>query len=183
MKTKAFKKAAVILLSAAMLLCFMPFSFLQPAVAQDQENSNGTGETAKQAEAATGTSSASSGTYSFKTMEDGTAVITGYKGNEENLTIPDTVTKDGKEYRVTDIGSSFSVPNTVKSINTGNVTKVSRIVVGYYWQGQLESVTMPEVTELGKNTFHGCTSLTTVIAPKLEKVGDGAFQGCSELKT
>ena len=76
------------------------------------------------------------------------------------VTIPSTVTYEGKTYNVTGIGD-----------------------VAFYRCYSLTSVTIPNsVTSIGVGAFCGCTSLTSVYIPNgVTSIGNLAFQDCSGL--
>ena len=76
--------------------------------------------------------------------------------------IPDTVTINGVEYKVTSIAK-----NAFK--NNKQVTEVS---IG------------KNVTSIGDNAFAGCSALKKVtIAENMVSIGKNAFKGCKKLKT
>ncbi len=103
------------------------------------------------------------------------------------ITIPETVTFDGKTYTVTKIGehafchtnsvgiSGISIPITVTSI--GN----------YAFQncGQLLEIIIPESVELiGEGSFYDCDNITNIIIPNsVSTIGGYAFYNCDYLKT
>ena len=126
--------------------------------------------------------------------------------NEYNgsVTIPKTVTYNGKTYSVTSIGNyafyecsgltSVTIPNSVTSIGhtafygcTGltsinipnSVTRIGEsaffICIG------LTSITIPNsVTTIGSNAFLGCSGLTSIEIPNsVTTIGEYAFYGCS----
>ena len=95
--------------------------------------------------------------YSYRVEADGTAVITGYLGQEETLTVPGTL--DG--HQVTAIGEiAFAVSEG------------------------LVSVTLPEgLLSIGSNAFYACASLSDITLPEgLLNIGDFAFADCKSLK-
>lgn len=96
------------------------------------------------------------GEFSYSILEDGTAVITGYSGNESMVLIPAEV--DGK--RVTGIGDyAFE--------KCENIT----------------GVVIPEgISSIEGYTFGECTSLTSVSIPKsVTYIDEYAFSGCKNL--
>ena len=132
------KRLLSILLAAALLIGLVP-TLLLPAAAADY----------------------TSGDFTYKLNDDGSAIITRYSGSAAALTIPSSL--DG--HTVKQIGSYAFGKNTT-----------------------LTSVSIPEtVTELEYSAFTGCTSLTAVTIPggltKAGSLGNGAFSGCSALTT
>ena len=78
-----------------------------------------------------------------------------------SLTIPSSVSFNGKELTVTEIGEGFAQNNTV-------ITDV---------------VAEPGVTTINNNAFQGCSNLATFIGNGIITIGESAFQGCSNLTT
>lgn len=132
------KRLLSILLAAALLIGLVP-TLLLPAAAADY----------------------TSGDFTYKLNDDGSAIITRYSGSAAALTIPSSL--DG---------------HTVKQIDSYAFEKNTT----------LTSVSIPEtVTELEYYAFKGCTSLTAVTIPSgltsAGSLGSGAFSGCSALTT
>lgn len=132
------KRLLSILLAAALLIGLVP-TLLLPAAAAGY----------------------TSGDFTYKLNDDGSAIITRYSGSAAALTIPSSL--DG--HTVKQIGSYAFEKNTT-----------------------LTSVSIPEtVTELKYSAFMDCTSLTAVTIPsgltKSGSLGSGAFSGCSALTT
>jgi hypothetical protein len=77
-----------------------------------------------------------------------------------NVVIPESVTYNGKTYRVTSIRKC-----------------------AFNGSSNLTSVTIPNsVTSIGPNAFGVCSGLTSVTIPNsVTSIGDGAFSGCSGL--
>ena len=95
--------------------------------------------------------------WSYRKQEDGTLIITRYKGEESRIEIPSVIGKS----RVTAIGRDY-----------------------FAWGTKLADVTVPEgVLSIEDYTFYKCESLVTVNLPKtIEKIGSGAFSLCENLK-
>ncbi len=121
-------------------------------------------------------SSATSGDFEYEIYDNGTAQITGYKGSNAELEIPDTL--DG--YTVTVIGDwafknytslkSITIPDSVTSINSGAFDGCT----------SLKSVTIGNgVTNIGEWAFHNCTSLKSIKIPKsVTNIGYNALGFC-----
>ena len=123
-----------------------------------------------------------------------------------DVTIPASITYNGKTYSVTSIGNeafedcggltSVTIPNSVTSIGYGAFSGCSGLtsvtigngvtsIVDYAFYGcsGLTSITIPNsVTSIGIFAFSGCSSLTSVTIPNsVTSIGDGAFEYCSGL--
>ena len=91
-----------------------------------------------------------------KVNGDTYAVITGYRGSDTDIRIPETI----------------------------NGVKVA-VISDYAFEGceSLKSVAIPDsVTSIGDDAFSGCTSLTSVVIPEgVTSIGDRVFRGCESL--
>lgn len=130
--------------------------------------------------------------WSYKKQDDGSLMITGYKGERTEVIVPEKIGKD----TVTAIGdhafcpfaarikpevkevrkaiTSITLPNTVRSI--GNAA---------FWDCEsLISVNIPEgVDKIGENTFSECRRLENIIIPKsVRSIEKRAFFQCDSLK-
>ncbi len=106
--------------------------------------------------------------WSWKKRENGGGlIITSYKGNSTEITVPEKI---GKE-TVTALGVAFS-PNTRVSREIGVFRKT------------ITKVTLPKtITEIGSDTFRGCGKLESVNIPDaVTEIGAGAFYLCQALK-
>lgn len=96
-----------------------------------------------------------------KTDEPAVAFTAPASTKEKKVEIPDVVTVDGTEYKVTKIADGAYKKNT----------KITTVTIG------------ENVTVIGKNAFSGCTNLKTVkINANVEKIGNGAFNGCKKME-
>lgn len=107
-----------------------------------------------------------------------------YNSYSGSVTIPSSVTYNGRTYQVTAIGdyafknspglTSVSIPNTITSIGED----------AFYNCSGLTNVTIPNsVTSMGRWAFDGCSGLLSVnISTSLTSLRDYVFFGCSSLK-
>ncbi len=105
--------------------------------------------------------------WSWKKREDGGLVITGYKGNKTEVSVPPKIGKD----TVTALGMAFSPAARV----TNEVSDFRETIT---------RVTLPEtITEICDDAFLGCIALESVNIPKsVVKIGKGAFELCRALR-
>lgn len=108
---------------------------------------------------------------------------TNFNSYSGNVTIPQTVTYDGKTYNVTTIGkSAFRESSGLTSV----VIPVSVIEIdddAFYYCSGLTSVVIPsKVTTIGDYVFYGCTSMTNVtLGSSVSSIGFQAFRVCPAL--
>ena len=100
-----------------------------------------------------------------------------------NLVIPESITHEGENYKVTSIGdfafdcctglTSIIIPDSVTSIGSWAFSGCEA----------LTSVTIPNsVTSIGKWAFSYCEGLTSITIPNsVTSIGDRAFGGCTGL--
>ena len=132
------------------------------------------------------------GIYYNITNEANKVVAVTYRGDSYNdyndeysgaVTIPSSVTYNGKTYSVTSIGisafeccgiTSITIPNSVTSIESS----------AFEGCGNLTSITIPNsVTSIRDYAFYGCNSLTSITIPNsVISIGNDAFWDCSSLK-
>ncbi len=118
--------------------------------------------------------------WSYKKREDGTLVITNYKGIDTEVVVPEKV---GKSI-VTAIGyGAFCEMSRLKEIR---IPKGVEKIESNAFRGckALENITIPEgVQEIGMLAFGACDALKTIIIPRTVKsVGTFAFANCNQLK-
>lgn len=138
-------------------------------------------ETTAPVETTVPTTTVDTSEFTYNVLEDGTAEITGYTGNNSTVVVPSTI--DG--YNVTRISrvlsSYYKEDCTALIISEGVTTIGSNAMYGWYY---LEEVQLPESLEVIKtDAFRDCPNLTTVKFPaNLQVIGDGAFSHCYALK-
>ena len=128
-----------------------------------------------------------------------------YNNSTGYITIPETVTYNGKTYTVTTIGdfaychtnsagiSGVSIPNTVTSIGVYAFQDCDQLLdinipesvesIGegaFYDCDYIANITIPNsVASIGYQAFNSCSNLTSIIIGCLvSSIGDGAFGGC-----
>ncbi|MBQ4059093.1 MAG: leucine-rich repeat protein [Lachnospiraceae bacterium] len=103
--------------------------------------------------------------------------------NAETIEVPNTITINGTEYKVTSIAdNAFKKKYKLKSITIGKNVKT----IGddaFYKCTSLTSVKLPSsVTKIGENAFYGCKKLKSVtLSSKLTTIDDKAFYKCTAL--
>lgn len=118
--------------------------------------------------------------WSYKKREDGTLVITNYKGIDTEVVVPEKI---GKSI-VTAIGyGAFCEMSRLKEIR---IPKGVEKIESNAFRGckALENITIPEgVQEIGMLAFGACDALKTIIIPgTVKSVGTFAFANCNQLK-
>lgn len=140
--------------------------------------------------------------YTYKELTDNTLEITGYKGTDTALTIPDKI----EDKPVTGIGrgafaglekvESITIPEGITNIGSSafqrcgslknivipeGVTVIDEYIFAY--SAKLESVTLPEsVTTIKEGAFGECRSLKSISIPKnVDSIPDYAFTYCESL--
>ena len=117
-------------------------------------------------------SASTSGDYEYTILDDGTAEITKYKGNETGVVIPSKISS----YNVTEIGNfafmgcksleSVVFPESIKYIDYGAFTACTN----------LKSVTMNDnYVNIESFAFYECPNLNSVTLPEKVYIGNWAF--------
>lgn len=107
--------------------------------------------------------------WAFKKKDDGTLIITAYKGTTTVIEIPSQI----GTAKVTEIGDrAFSADPFAKGVKNRDVRK------------SITSITVPEgITSIGKCAFAKLENLTTLhLADSIETIGFAAFSGCKSLE-
>ncbi|MCR4800109.1 MAG: leucine-rich repeat domain-containing protein [Bacteroidales bacterium] len=132
--------------------------------------------------------------------EDTDLDVSNYSGD---ITIPSSVTYNGKSYRVTSIGeyafyectklTSVSIPNSVTTIGREAFYGCTRLpsinipngviaIGGYAFLNciSLQSIVIPEsINKIEYGTFELCEGLTSITIPNsVDTIGEEAFYGC-----
>ncbi len=119
--------------------------------------------------------------YSYIKNEDGTISISGYKGSEAVVTVPDTV--DGMN--VTGIADHAFEANwdIEEVIIPEGITYIGESA--FMDCGSLKKVSIPESVEtLRRAAFAGCSVLDNIVVPaKTSVIMEEAFSGCASLKS
>ena len=119
------------------------------------------------------------------TIVAGVATVTRCIGEPESVTIPATITVDGKDYPVTRIGhNAFSNCSNLKSVTIGNSVET----IGEHAFSNcsnLKSVTIGNSVEtIGSSAFYQCNNLNSVtIGNSVETIGSSAFYQCNNLNS
>ena len=112
-------------------------------------------------------------------LDNGTATVTDYVGNDTSVEIPAQV----RGYPVTEIGdNAFEASYNLRSIGIPKgVTAIGNWAFAACFE--LESISIPEgVTSIGQHAFDECTFLRSIDIPdSVSSIGWGAFFRCSDL--
>ena len=122
--------------------------------------------------------------YKLNTKKKTASVIGAVSKQIRQLTVPDTISVKGKEYKVTSIASdalrdvgmtTLTIGKNVKEIGSRAFyvcKQLEKVYGGYY------------VNKIGKGAFSYCTALKEMqINSRVKSIGDEAFNGCTSLKT
>ena len=119
------------------------------------------------------------GNFEYGVLDDGTVEITGYKGSEQKVDVPEKINKKS----VTRIGNlAFKDCTKITSIAMpDSVAYIGRSA--FYNCTSLKSITIPDgVKEIGYAAFSECAGLVSVKIPdNVTKIGDSAFINCANL--
>ena len=119
------------------------------------------------------------GNFEYGVLDDGTVEITGYKGSEQKVDVPEKI----NEKSVTRIGN-LAFKNCTKLTSIAMPDSV--VYIGrsaFYNCTSLKSITIPDgVKEIGYAAFSECAGLVSVKIPdNVTKIGDSAFINCANL--
>ena len=124
--------------------------------------------------------------YSVTNSETNEVEVTrvhAYEYYKNNIIIPETVSYNGTDYKVTSIGAecfwnfselaSVFLPNSVTYIGSSAFEGCTR----------LSAISLPNsVTYIGDRTFYYCTALSSISIPNsVTTIGKSAFSGCNAL--
>lgn len=124
--------------------------------------------------------------YRVDGTDEVTVISTNYlAAYDTHYDIPETVSYEGKEYRVTKIGErAFSYHTNLKTINLPeSITLID--YSAFADCSSLENIELPKkLITLNYYAFENCTSLQSVVIPdSIRTIEWGAFQRCSQLQT
>lgn len=119
------------------------------------------------------------GLYLYVVLEDGTAGITGYLGDETALVIPSVV----DDLSVTAIGAyAFEYAALTSVVIPEGVTVIDR--KAFAAASALKEITLPStLREIGEEAFIGCALEKVTLPEGVETLGERAFACCGQLKT
>ena len=119
----------------------------------------------------------------YEITSETTCKVVGYKGWLVKVIIPDEVTMEGKQYRVTVIGKdAFSCSNLTSIELPSGITEIEdQAFMGCTY---LESVNLPDgLDAMGDSVFVYCKFIETLEIPdSVKKLGESVFYGCEKLK-
>lgn len=131
------------------------------------------------------------GDWGYTVLEDGTAAVSGYFGNDKDVAVPEKL----GEYTVTSLGGGWYIDENGVTQIYGNIHGIeyaedgsisdSKVYSPFSSNANIESVTLPEtVTSVGAISFKNCTSLKNVsLNEGITVLGNNCFEGCTSLET
>lgn len=131
--------------------------------------------------------------WSFENREDGTIIITRYKGKRTEIEVPAKIGKNA----VTAIGEFAFSPdasritsdqrNFRRTISKVKLPDSIQIIGAAAFQDcwEMSELNIPDsVVEIGDNAFCGCRKVTEFVVPEtVKKTGKGLFAGCTALRS
>ena len=187
MKTVTFKKLSSLVLSSMLTLsmCMSGISasaYDSATTENNSDNANGALQMYTKAATAVTATVTDSSKFTYNILDDGTAEITKFTGDDETVVIPSTI--DG--YKVTRIGSyafnSYYNTNGRKTIIVPEgVTSIGRSAFSN--SPYIQKIQLPESLEvIETEAFYSCHALSDINFPdNLTYVGDLAFGYCESL--
>lgn len=111
--------------------------------------------------------------WNYKKLEDGTLMITGYKGRSIEITVPEKI---GKSI-VTAVGD-YAFSPMVPSVRINYREEI------YNTRCRISKVVLPEtVKTIGSSAFCNCIELESIVMEGVCKIGNAAFCDCQKLKS
>ena len=99
-----------------------------------------------------------------------------YRGS---VTIPKEIEINSQKYTVRNIESEAFKGSDVETVSIPYLSNINNIT--FEGCARLRKVDIPNLTNLRDYTFSGCSSLREVNLPSLTSIGNHAFSGCSSL--
>lgn len=119
----------------------------------------------------------------YKILTDSTAAVSKCRPEIENISIPEKIHIEGKDYTVTKIGNkAFSYCR--KLTNVKIPTSVTEIEYSAFSGcSSLTNIDLPpNITCINAFTFSYCTNLKSIVIPaSVTSIGYEAFEGCNNL--
>ena len=119
----------------------------------------------------------------YKILTDSTAAVSKCRPEIENISIPEKLHIEGKDYTVTKIGKkAFSYCRKLTNIIIpSSVTEIE--YSAFSGCSSLTNVKLPSnITCINDFTFYECTNLKIIIIPSnVTSIGYEAFEGCNNL--
>ena len=119
------------------------------------------------------------GNFEYGVLDDGTVEITGYKGSEQIVDVPEKINKKSVTRR-----GNLAFKDCTKITSIAMPDRVAYIGrSAFYNCTSLKSITIPDgVKEIGYAAFSECAGLVSVKIPdNVTKIGDSAFINCANL--
>lgn len=120
-----------------------------------------------------------SGDYTYFLQENGTAMIAGYNGSEEEVEIPREL--GGYVVSLIDSYAFYNQSGITRVVIPDSVTSIETLA--FYGCTGLVEVTIPDsMVYIAGSAFEGCTSLAEITIPNsVTDIGNSAFEDCTDL--
>ena len=121
------------------------------------------------------------GDFVLKKLSAETASITKYTGRQTDITIPDEVTIDGKDYKVTAIGDYAFESKGLTSVELPRwLEEIGEYAFSNNYN--LKSINFPSTLKtIGNYAFQSCGLTSVKLPSSLETIGDNAFYNYNQM--
>ena len=143
------------------------------------------------------------------TMPDGSwkdstyVTINGASNYGEEVTVPEVIRHEGKDYTITQLGEVFSNNQTLRKVTLPksatlldhtfdgckllsevvNTEQILSCYLAFFKCSSLKSIDLSNCETIGESTFSKCNNLQSVNLKKCKTIESSAFAGCSNLQS
>lgn len=129
--------------------------------------------------------------------------INGASNYGEEVTVPEVIRHEGKDYTITQLGEVFSNNQTLRKVTLPksatlldhtfdgckllsevvNTEQILSCYLAFYECSSLKSIDLSNCETIGESTFSKCNNLQSVNLKKCKTIGWSAFSNCSNLQS